>query len=110
MNFITNAIGNWKMVWIAGGQTLREVKIQRHLPGRLVSPLQLVIAMMPLDHVLRTCTGDHKLSTSEEKMYPRIDKGICKNEEIEFLSYFQMVCAQTRIRPRKRYTKHSLGF
>ena len=27
-------MGNWKVELIAGGKTLAEVKIQRHLPGK----------------------------------------------------------------------------
>ena len=42
----------------AGEQFLAEVKIQKEIfPGKSLSQIQLVIAMMPLNYVLINCTG-----------------------------------------------------
>ena len=52
-----------------GGQSLAEVKIQRGIfQGDALSPLLFVIAMMPLNHILRKCTAGYKLSKSQEKI------------------------------------------
>ena len=47
----------------AGGKSLAEVKFQRGIfLGDALSPLIFVIAMMPLNHILRKCTAGYKLS------------------------------------------------
>ena len=48
-------------------KTLAQVKIQNYLPD-VLSPLIFVIAMMPLNHVLRKCTGVYRLNKSQEKI------------------------------------------
>ena len=59
----------WRMELTAGGQSLAEVKIQRGIfQGDALSPLLFVIAMMPLNHILRKCTAGYKLSKSQEKL------------------------------------------
>ena len=43
--------------------------IQRGIfQGDTQSPLLFIIAMMPLDHILRKCTAGYKLSRSQEKI------------------------------------------
>ena len=52
-----------------GGKTLAGVKIQRDIfQGNALSPLLFVIAMMPLNRILRKCTAGYKLSKSKEKI------------------------------------------
>ena len=52
-----------------GGQSLAEVKIQRGIfQGDALSPLLFVIAMMPLNHILRKCIAGYKLSKLQEKI------------------------------------------
>ena len=81
----------WKDELIAGGKSLAETKIQRGiLQGDTPSPLQFIIAMMPLNHVLRKCTAGYKLSKSQEKinhlMYMDDIRLFAKNEkELETL-------------------------
>ena len=70
----------------AGGKNLGEVMIQRGIFQRYaLSPLLFVIAMMPLNHILRKCTGGYKLSKSQEKinhlMYMDDIKMFAKNEK-----------------------------
>ena len=51
-----------------GGESIAEAKIQRRIfQGNALSLLQFVIAMMPLNHILRNCTDGYKLSKSQEK-------------------------------------------
>ena len=53
----------------AGRKCLAEVKNQRGIfQGDVLSPLLFVIAMMPLNHILRKCLTGYKLSKSPEKI------------------------------------------
>ena len=91
INFITKAMKNWKIELTAGGQSLAEVNIQRGIfQGDSLSPLLFVIAMMPLNYILRKCTGGYKFTNSQEKinhlMYMDDIKIFAKNEkELETL-------------------------
>ena len=59
----------WRMELTAGGRSLAETKIQRVIfQGGALSPLLFIIAMMPLNHILRKCTAGYKLSRSQEKI------------------------------------------
>ena len=59
----------WREKLTAGGKSLAEVKIQRGIfQGDMLSPLLFVIVMMPLNHILRKCSGGHKLNKSQEKI------------------------------------------
>ena len=67
-------------------KTLAEVEIQRGIfQEDALSPLLFVIAMKPLNHVLRKCTAGYKLSKSQEKinhlMYMDNIKLLVKNEK-----------------------------
>ena len=60
----------WRVELTAGGRSIAETKIQRGIfQGDALSPLLLIIAMMPLNHILRKCTAGYKLSRSQEKIY-----------------------------------------
>ena len=53
----------------AGEKTQAEAKIQRGIfQGDVLSHLLLVIAMIPLIHIFRKCTGGYKLIKSQEKI------------------------------------------
>ena len=68
INFIKKTIKTWRVELIARGESLAETKIQRGIfQGDALSPLLLLIAMMPLNHVLRKCTTGYKLSKSQER-------------------------------------------
>ena len=59
---------NWKVELTTGSEILAEVKIQRDIfQGHALLPLVFVIAMMPLNYILRMCTGCYKLLRSQEK-------------------------------------------
>ena len=70
---------------------MAETKIQRGIfQGDALSPFLFIIAMMPLNHILRKCTTGYKLSRSQEKvnhlMYMDDIKLFAKNEkELETL-------------------------
>ena len=86
INFIEKTMENWKVELIAGGKSLAETKIQRGIfQGDALSPLLFIIAMMPLNHILRKCTAGYKLSRSKEKinhlMYMDDIKLFAKNEK-----------------------------
>ena len=70
---------------------ISKAKIQRGIfQGDALSPVLFIIAMMPLNHILRKCTAGYKLSRSQEKvnhlMYMDDFKLFAKNEkELESL-------------------------
>ena len=68
INFIDKTMKTWRVELTAGGRRLAEAKIQRGIfPGDSLWPLLFIIAMMPLNHILRKCTAGYKLSRSQEK-------------------------------------------
>ena len=69
VQFIKENMETWRGELTAGGKRLVEVKIQRGLfQGDSLSPLLFVIAMMPLNYILRKCTARHKLMKLLEKI------------------------------------------
>ena len=53
----------WRMELTAGGESLAEAKIQRGIfQGDALSPLLFMIAMMPLNYILRKCRAGYKLT------------------------------------------------
>ena len=91
INFIEKTMKTWKGELTAGGISLAEAKIQRGIfQGDALSPLLLIIAMMPLNNILRKCTAGYKLCRWQEKinhlMYTDDIKLFAKNEkEVETL-------------------------
>ena len=76
----------WRMELTVGGRSFAEIKIQREIfQGDALSPLLFIIAMMPLNHILRKCVAGYKLSRSQEKinhlMYMDDIKIFAKNEK-----------------------------
>ena len=68
IKFIEKALKNWRVDWLQEEEGLTEVKIQRGIfQVDVLSPLQLVIGMMLLNHLLRKCTGRYKAHKSPEK-------------------------------------------
>ena len=62
--FITKAMENWKVELAAGGQTQREVKIQRDIfQDNSLTPLLFVIAMMLFNYMLRKHTSGFKFTS-----------------------------------------------
>ena len=84
----------------AGGRSLAKAKVQRGtFQGEALSPLLFIIAMMPLNHILRKCTAGYKLSESQEKinhlMYMDDIKLFAKNEkELEILIHAVRIYSQ----------------
>ena len=63
IQFIKNTMQTWRVELTVGEQRLAEVKIQRGIfQEDALSPLLFVIAMMPLNQILRKCTTGYKLS------------------------------------------------
>ena len=58
----------WKVELTAEERSSAEAKVQRGIfQGDALSPLLFIIAMVPLNHILRKCTAGYKLSKSQEK-------------------------------------------
>ena len=91
INFIVKTMKTWKVELTAGRKTLTEVKIQRcFFQGDVLSSLIFIIAIMPLNHILRKCICGYKLHKSEERInhliYMEDIKLFVKNEkELETL-------------------------
>ena len=69
IDFIEQTMKTWRVQLTAGGRSIAEKKIQRGIfPGDALSPLQFIIAMMSLNHILRKCAARYKLSRSQEKI------------------------------------------
>ena len=69
INFIVKTMKIWKGELTAGGRSLIEAMVQRVIfQGEALSPLLFIIAMMPLNRILKKCTNGYKLSRSQEKI------------------------------------------
>ena len=56
INFIDKTMKTWRVEQKVGGRRLAEANIQRGIfKGDALSPLLFIIAMMPLNHILRKC-------------------------------------------------------
>ena len=100
---VQNITRNHKLLRVeltAGGKILAETKILRGIfQGDALSPLLFIIAMMPLNHILRKWTAGYKLSRSQEKinhpMYIDDIKLSAKNEkELETLIHTVTIYSQ----------------
>ena len=66
--FFETTTENWWVELTAGGKSLAEEKIQRGIfQGDALSPLLFVIAMIPLNPILRKCSGGYKLHINRKK-------------------------------------------
>ena len=90
----------WRVELTTGGRSLAETNIQRGIfQGDALSPLLFIIAMMPLNHILRKCAAGYKLSRSQEMinhlMYIDDIKLFAKSEkELETLIYAVRIYSQ----------------
>ena len=100
INFIEQTMKIWRVELTAGGKSIAETMIQRGIfQGGALSPLLLIIAMMPLNHILRKCTAGYKLSRLQKKinhlMYMDDIKLFAKNErELETLIHAVRIYSQ----------------
>ena len=86
INFIEQTMKTWRVELTAGGRSLVETKTQSVIfQGDALSTLLFMIAMMPLNHILRKYTAGYKLSRSQEKinhrMYMNDIRLFAKNEK-----------------------------
>ena len=128
INFIEQTMKTWRVELTTGGRSIAETKIQRGIFQDELSPLLFIIAMMPLNHILRKCTAGYKLSRSQEKinhlMYMDDIKLFAKNErELETLIqavriYSQDIgmecgiekCAMLVMKSRKRHMTDGMDY
>ena len=69
VNFIEKTMNTWRVELTAWGWSLAEAKIQICIFQRdVLSPLQRIIAMMPINRILRKCTAWYKHSRSQGKI------------------------------------------
>ena len=100
INFIEKTMQTWRVELTAGGGSLAETKIKRGIfLGDALSPLLFIIAMILLNHILRKCTAQYKLSRLQEKinhqMYMDDIKLFAKNEkELETLKHAVRIYSQ----------------
>ena len=100
INFIEKTMKTWRVELTAGGKSLAEAKIQKGIfQGNAQSRLLFIIAIMPLNHILRKCTTGYKLRRSQEKinhlMYMDAIKLFAKNEkELETLIHTVRIYSQ----------------
>ena len=65
INFMEKTMKTWRVELTDWGRRIAETKIQRGIfQGDALSPLLFVIAMTPLNHILRKCAAGYKLSRS----------------------------------------------
>ena len=65
INFIEKTMKIWKTELTVGVRSLPKAKVQRGIFQRDTQlSLIFIIAMMPLNHILRKCTAGYKLSKS----------------------------------------------
>ena len=83
INFVEKTMKSRRVELIAGGKSLAETKTQRGIfQEDALSTLLFIIAMIPLNHILRKCTAGYKLSRSQEKINHMDDsKLFAKNEK-----------------------------
>ena len=68
INFIEKTMKTCKRELTTGGKNFAETKIQSGiLQGDAISPLQFIIAMMPLSHILRKCTAGYNLENRRKR-------------------------------------------
>ena len=73
INFIEKTMKTCRVELTAGGRSLAEAKIQRDIfQGAALSPLLFIIAMMPLNHILRKCSARYKFCRSQENINHRL--------------------------------------
>ena len=71
IKFIEKTMKTWRVELTAGGRSQADTMIDRGIfQGDALSPLLFIIALMPLNHILRKCTAGYKLSRSQEKINP----------------------------------------
>ena len=85
INFIEKTMKTLKVELTAGVKSLVETKIQRGIfQGHALSPLLFIIAMMPLNQIVRKCTAGYTLSRPQKNinhlMYIEDIKLFVKNE------------------------------
>ena len=113
INFIEQTMKTWRMELTAGRRSIAETKIQRGIfQGDALSPLLFIIAMMPLNHILRKCAAGYKLSRSQEKinhlMYMDDIKLFAKNErELETLIHAVRIYSQD-MKSGKRHMNYQI--
>ena len=93
IKFMEKIMETWRVKVSGGAKSSAEVRIQRGVfPGDALSALLFVIAMMPLNHILRKCTSRYKLRKSQENinhiMYMD-NKQFAKNER-ELVLYIDL--------------------
>ena len=100
INFIEQTMKTWRSDLIEGRRSKVETKIQRGIfQGDALSPSLFIIAMMPLNQILRKCAAGYKLSRLQEKinhlMYMDDIKLFAKNEkELEILIHAIRIYSQ----------------
>ena len=68
INYIQKSMKTWRVDLTAGGRGLTDAKIQRGIfQEDALLPLLFIIAMMPLNHILRKCRAGYRFSRLQER-------------------------------------------
>ena len=100
VQFIEKTIQTWRVKLTAGGKSWAEVKILRGIfQGDALWPLLFVIAIIPLNHILKKITAGYKHSKSQKKINHLMNmddiKLFAKNEkEMETLIQIVIIYSQ----------------
>ena len=66
---LKKSMKSWKVELTAGRRSFAKAMVQRGIfQGDALSPLLFIIAIMPLNHILRNCTAKNKLSKPQENI------------------------------------------
>ena len=71
INFSEQTKKIWRVELTTGGRNFAKTNVQRGIfQGNTLSSLLFIIAIMPLNHILRKCTAGFKRSKMQEKINP----------------------------------------
>ena len=85
INFIEKTMETWRVELTTGERSLAEAKIQMGIfQGNAFSPLQFIIAIMSLNHIVRKCSAGYTLSKSQKNTHQNSKCRLCGDRDETF--------------------------